>query len=474
MSKIKEMFTKDKVIIAILLSTLILVNGIFLFLIFSFQLNGNKKVVLNYNEEYVEKGTKFFGSKVDNVKISGEVDTSKLGCYELTYEYKFGPFHFSVKRNVDVVDNEAPVINLKGSEKIDACLSGIYKEDGYEAIDNYDGDVTDKVEVKKEENRIAYTVVDNAGNKTTVYRETSTKDETAPKIALAGGNTISVTKGYKYIEKGYNVTDNCDTDLNSKVVVSGTVDTSKIGSYELTYEVEDSSGNKATAKRTVKVVEYVAPVKDTSPGVIYLTFDDGPSGSGSTAKILDVLKKYNVKATFFVTGSGPDSLIVREHNEGHTVALHTYTHTYKTVYADVDGYFNDLQKVHDRVERLTGVDSRITRFPGGSNNTVSNSVNKGIMKVLREEVVTRGYNYFDWNVDASDAWSCTKSTVKDKKACVYNNVTKSLSKKRRNVVLMHDIKSYTADALEDIIKFAIANNYSFEVLTYETQPVRFA
>jgi peptidoglycan/xylan/chitin deacetylase (PgdA/CDA1 family) len=96
------------------------------------------------------------------------------------------------------------------------------------------------------------------------------------------------------------------------------------------------------------------------------------------------------------------------------------------------------------------------------------------MPTLRSEVVSRGYNYFDWNVDANDAGTCAKKGVTDRKKCVYDNVTKHLSKKRRNIVLMHDIKSYTADALEDIIKYAKANNYSFEVLTYETKPVRFS
>lgn len=474
-SKKAKIFSKDRVFFAAILSTLILVIGILLFTSFTFKLKGEEKVIVNYKEDYIESGAlakTFWRNKSDKIKIEGNVDTSKLGNYEIKYTYKTGPFTFTKTREVNVVDNQPPEISLKGENNSNSCPSNTYVEEGYEAYDNYDGDLTDKVERLEEDTKIIYKVTDSNGNTKIVERKTATKDEISPTITLNGGDTVTVTQGYNYQEKGYKVTDNCDNAI--KVNVTGTVDTNKIGTYTLTYEAIDNSGNKTTAKRTVKVVEYVPPVNDTSPGVIFLTFDDGPSGTGSTAKILDTLKKYNVKATFFVTGNGPESLIKREYEEGHIVALHTNTHNYKTIYSSVDAYFEDLNKVHDRVERITGVDSRIIRFPGGSNNTVSNNYSKGIMSTLRKEVVNRGYTYFDWNVDASDAWSCTNKSVTDKKKCVYDNVTKHLSKKRRNIVLMHDVKSYTADALEDIIKYAKANNYSFEVITYDTKPVRFS
>ena len=475
MEQLKKIFTKDNILFAAILSTLILIIGILLFSSFTFKLNGEEKIIVNYQDEYIESGAiakTFWKNNNDKIKIEGEVDTSKLGCYEIDYTYKSGPFNFTLTREVDVVDNTPPVLTLKGEDTINACSLDSYEEEGYEAIDNYDGDITQKVIVTQEEDEIFYKATDASGNTTTKIRKVKEKDTEPPTLSLIGGNVVSVNKGYKYQEKGYKLKDNCDQNI--KVNIIGSVDTSKIGSYELIYEATDSSGNKTTAKRTVKVVEYVPPVNDTTPGVIFLTFDDGPSGSGSTAKILDILKKYNVKATFFVTGNGPDSLIKREHDEGHVVALHTNTHDYKKVYASVDEYFDDLNKVHDRVQRITGVDSRIIRFPGGSNNTVSNNYSKGIMSTLRDQVVEEGYTYFDWNVDASDAWSCTYKSVTDKKKCVYDNVTKNLSKKRRNFVLMHDIKSYTADALEDIIKYAIANNYTFEVITPDTKPVRFS
>ena len=474
MKKLSELFTTDKVLFAALLSTLILFIIFILYINIGIRLNGEKNITLNYKEEYIEEGANanFFGNHNDKITIDGEVDSTKLGDYLITYKYKLGPFTFKTKRSVKVVDKEAPVITLVGEKDNNSCPTTNYIEEGYTATDNYDGDLTSQVERTEEENKIIYTVKDSNDNVTTVERTISLIDEKQPTLELVGGTSITATKGYKYQERGYKVSDNCDKDL--KVKVTGNVDTSKLGTYTLTYEVTDNSGNTTKVERTVKVVEYSAPVVDTTPGVIFLTFDDGPSGSGSTEKILNILKQEDVKATFFVTGSGPDSLIIREHNEGHVVALHTYTHSYKDIYISEEAYFADLDKVHDRVQKLTGVDARVIRFPGGSNNTVSNSVNKGIMSILRQDVKDKGYNYFDWNVDANDAGKCAAKGVADRKKCVYDNVTKGLSKKRRNIVLMHDIKSYTADALEDIIKYAKANNYSFEVLTYETSPIRFS
>ena len=200
-------------------------------------------------------------------------------------------------------------------------------------------------------------------------------------------------------------------------------------------------------------------------GSIYLTFDDGPR-EDTTGMVLDMLKKYNIKATFFVTSSGPDYLIKRMYDEGHTVGLHTDSHRYDYIYSSVSKYFNDLNRISDRVKRITGVDSKIIRFPGGSSNTVSKKYSVGIMKKLSYLVLSRGYRYFDWNVDAMDASSAKTSMD------VYRNVTSHLSKNRANVVLMHDTKMITAVALEDIIKYGLDNGYTFSRIDMNTYMVR--
>ena len=218
----------------------------------------------------------------------------------------------------------------------------------------------------------------------------------------------------------------------------------------------------SSVKRTVKVIE--KPAQSSKPGVIYLTFDDGPN-EGTTNVILDILKEENVKATFFVTGKGPDYLIQREYNEGHTVGLHTYSHNYQSVYSSSNNYYQDLYKIQNRVKKLTGYESKIIRFPGGSSNTVSKKYSSGIMTYLTKDVVNKGFKYYDWNISSGDAGETTSSSG------VYNNVIKSLSKNRSNIILMHDIKPYTRDALRNIIKYGKNNGYTFEKITMNTPMV---
>lgn len=455
---------------------ILLIDIMLIRLSFSFELKGDKLLRIPYHAAYQESGAKvtlFAQDFSSGIRVKGKVDTNVVGKYKVEYAYGLEPFVVVKTREVEVVDEEKPVIELKGNLENTICPNKNYVEEGYTATDDYDGDITDKVEIIPEDGKIIYKVSDSSGNTTTAERIVTKKDEDAPKIRLSSGDKVYIKQGSEYKEYGYTAEDNCDGDLTDKVQVTGTVDANTVGTYELKYSVEDSSGNKTEVIRKVIVNEVKVSKPTGKPGVIYLTFDDGPNGAGSTAKILDVLKSQGVKATFFVTGKGPDELIKREHDEGHTVALHTYTHDYKTIYASVNNYFDDLNKIQERVKNITGETSKVIRFPGGSNNTVSAKYSTGLMNTLREEVGKRGFVYFDWNVDASDAWKCARSSVKDKKTCVYNNVTSNLSKEKANVVLMHDIKSYTADALESIIKYGKENGYSFEVLTTSTPQVKF-
>ena len=204
------------------------------------------------------------------------------------------------------------------------------------------------------------------------------------------------------------------------------------------------------------------PVKK---GVIYLTFDDGPR-SGTTDIILNILKEKNVKATFFVTSGGPDDLIKRMYDEGHSIGLHTASHDYSVVYGSIDSYFQDLAIVSDRVEKVTGQKSYLIRFPGGSSNTVSKKYTPGIMSYLTKEVLSRGYRYYDWNIDSRDAEG-GKFTADE----ISNFVTSKLSHDKVNMVLMHDVKVTTKDAIGKIIDYGKANGYTFDAITPYTDMV---
>lgn len=427
-------------------------------------LKGDKYVTILLNEEYHEKGAvNVYNESDKDIEIIGEVDNTKIGTYKIEYRSNYLGFEFKNYRYVDVVDKEAPVITLKGKDEVRICPNGDYDEEGYTAYDNYDGDITSKVEIIKNEENITYKVLDSSNNSHIVSRLIKKVDNESPSIKLKGSSTYYVVIDSKFEDPGYTVSDNCDSKV--KVEVSGSVDTSKIGTYEIIYTAIDSSGNSVDIKRYVRVRD-----KDMSEntGVIYLTFDDGPSSS-STPKILDILDKKNVKATFFVINQNDNLnyLIKREYDSGHTVALHSYTHNYSKIYASKDAFYEDLNLISAKVEKITGEKSMIMRFPGGGSNTVSKKYQKGIMTDLTKEVVDLGYHYFDWNVSSGDAGGAKNSDD------VYNNVVNGLKKNRNNIVLMHDFSnSKTVNALEAIIDYGLANGYRFDKIDMTTPMIR--
>lgn len=415
-------------------------------------------VVINLNEDYVESGYKASLFSIDlnkYVVVKNNINTGRVGEYQVDYKLKWFIFHCHKHRNIKVVDQIKPNISLIGDDVITLCPNKKYIEEGYEATDNYDGNLHDKVRIREYNDRIIYSVSDLSNNYAETIRYIKFQDEEKPKITLKGKQTMTIYLNNAFKEPGFKVTDNCDANLNEKVEILGKVDTTKLGNYTLTYQVKDESGNIASVKRKISVINKKV---SSELATIYLTFDDGPS-LDVTPKILDILKQENIKATFFVTSINTDTdfLIKRAYEEGHTIALHTYSHNYSEIYASTDAYFKDLEMIRNRVYEITGVYSNFIRFPGGSSNTIS-KFNPGIMSKLVSEVSEKGYIYFDWNVSSGDA---SLKTTKDK---TYNNVTKGLKKMRGNIVLMHDRlgNDSTAEALKDIIKYGKEQGYTFK------------
>ena len=156
-------------------------------------------------------------------------------------------------------------------------------------------------------------------------------------------------------------------------------------------------------------------------------------------------------------------MIKRAFSEGHSIGLHTYTHDYATVYASEDAYFADLQKVSDLVESITGTKSMIIRFPGGSSNTISAKYVKGLMTTLTKAVRDKGYQYFDWNCDSTDASGNNvpvEKLVSNATSCTANHVD----------ILMHDTdaKDTTVQALPQIIDYYRSQGYTFKGLTVDS------
>lgn len=437
--------------------------------------NGDGNIIIDYGEDYKPQfeAKSIFDDYTKDVVVKSNVDTSKVGKYEVNYELKFGLFKIKNKKLVEVVDRKKPVITLEGESEEKVCPNKKYEEAGYTAIDEYDGDISDKVDIEEEENKIIYIVSDKAGNKIEVIRNIIYEDNDNPVIELKGKSEVSIYKNNKYEEAGYSASDNCDGDLTKEVKVSGEVDSSKVGKYNIKYEVSDSNGNRYSVDRIVNVIE--KPVYNSSnysgnsTGKIFLTFDDGPSALTST--ILDILDSEGVKATFFVTqniNSYP-GIAKRAYNSGNVIALHTYTHNYSSVYASDNAYFSDLDKISNAVYEIIGVRSKYIRFPGGSSNTISRNYSVGIMSRITQGVVNRGYNYFDWNVDSNDAGGAVNNSN-----AIYSNVVNGLSHNKTNMVLMHDSggHSATVNALRNIIQYGKNNGYTFAVIDDSTANVR--
>lgn len=293
--------------------------------------------------------------------------------------------------------------------------------------------------------------------------DNNSNDATAPIITLKGEERIVISYGSTYVDAGFTATDNVDGDLTASVVVETQLDTSKIGEYTVNYTVKDKNGNIGQATRIV-VVQTQSNEQTTNPTgkIVYLSFDDGPGPY--TQQLLDILDKYNVKVTFFVTNQTASckDMIGEAYRRGHTIAMHSYSHRFQDIYASETAYFNDLNKISALCEAQTGVKPTIVRFPGGTANGVSKKYCAGIMTTLTKSLPAKGYYYCDWNIDSKDA---VGANTKEE---VYNNVITGLQKHDVSYVLQHDIFKVSVEAVEDIILWGLENGYTFLPLTEES------
>jgi peptidoglycan/xylan/chitin deacetylase (PgdA/CDA1 family) len=201
----------------------------------------------------------------------------------------------------------------------------------------------------------------------------------------------------------------------------------------------------------------------TKPKVIYLTFDDGPSPL--TGKFLDVLNRYNVKGTFFLVGNQiPENAdtVKRIYEEGHSIGLHTYTHSYRIIYSNRNNFIKEMQQCQDEICSLTGARPIVIRFPGGS------------QKRLDDDFLTQlhslNYKVFDWNAYTSDGVDYRLSSER-----LRNEATKTTITCYPIILLMHCdyVNKNTLSALPWIIKYYQQQGFEFKTITDETQEYYF-
>ncbi len=231
---------------------------------------------------------------------------------------------------------------------------------------------------------------------------------------------------------------------------------------------ENADAAESTDDKTEDVLANASGSEPGSDGIrrVYITFDDGPSTN--TNNILDILKEYDVKASFFVTGK-TDSKYKDVYNrivsEGHTLGMHSYSHKYSELYESLDSFQTDLNKLRTFLYETTGVWSKYYRFPGGSSNTVSKVDMKELINYLALENIT----YYDWNVGSGDDRS---GITKD---LIVTNVMTGVPKFYNSMILLHDAsdKQATVEALPEIIEQVQAlDNTVIVPIADDTLPVQ--
>lgn len=507
-----------------------------------------RDVIVEYGDAFKEptvvalfKGSIFEKEgKAFDIIPTGAVDLNKLGIYTLEYSAEYKKCSATSKINVKVVDTVPPVLTLTTDKNKYTKPNEAYVEEGFKALDNYDGDITDKVVRTESREKIIYSIEDSSGNTTTLERKINYKDSLAPELTLLGDENLYVDVTVGYVEPGFTAVDDCDGDITDRVKVETDYVENTIGEYDVIYRVKDSYDNETVAKRHIIVKDLIPPamqlngegsmyiakgskyadagcvaidaydgaVTYTTSGsvnpnangvytisytatdksgntaslsrivyvftpqedvekitpddkVIYLTFDDGPSAY--TMNLLDILDKYNVKATFFLTGYGAEyrKAITEESKRGHTVAIHSYTHRYNEIYQSPAAFMQDVLKVRDIIISLTKKEPWLMRFAGGT----SNSYIEGRRDQFRDTVTRNGFEYVDWNVSSEDALGTL--TTAQIVANVKNGIL-GLRGKKNAIVLQHDTYRESVAGVEEIIVWGLANGYKFLPITKDT------
>lgn len=435
-------------------------------------LNGDSQTQIEYKETYTDKGaTAIYRSSLlpfiqKDVKVNIEknsVNTELLGTYTVIYKAEYKNVKNEASRTVKVVDTTPPQLTLVENPDSYTPYNHEYEEEGYQAFDLHDGDLSDQVNREIKEDEVIYTVKDSSGNKAKKIRKIRYDDRTGPQFSFPNGTDVTIYTGNGF-DGSYTAIDDCDGDVTSLVSISGSVDPNIPGTYTLTYTVSDSHNNTTELTRTVTVRNRPtnSNVNNVPAKTIYLTFDDGPGAS--TGRLLDILDQYNVKATFFTTSMyGYTEYIAEEARRGHTVAVHTLTHNYAQVYSSTDAYWADFDAQNEVIRQHTGSTSNLFRFPGGSSNTVSANYSQGIMGRLVDQSYEKNLVYFDWNVSSGDAGSITDTNVIIEN--IKNGITACTNAGVPSIVLQHDYKSFTVDAVEPVILWALDNGYEFAPLS---------
>lgn len=293
---------------------------------------GDENINLQLNDNYEEQGAQAFLKENDvsgNIIIDGKVDTSKIGEYKLKYTIfnSKNENPVSVERVVNIVDEIAPEITLKGKAEVSIYVGDTYKDEGCTALDNYDGDITNKASITGEVDTtkegtytITYKVADSSNN----------ASETTRKVIVKKKPPVTVTTSAS----------------------TSKVNTSKRGLPVLMYHFfyDASKGEKGTDNNWMEVSAFEAQMKYLADNNYYfpswneveayingtktlpaksvvITIDDGDASFIKYA--IPIIEKYNVKATSFVVTSWNGNWLPK---------------SYKSSYLDFQSHSHDMHR----------------------------------------------------------------------------------------------------------------------------------
>lgn len=235
-----------------------------------------------------------------------------------------------------------------------------------------------------------------------------------------------------------------------------------IQEYKKVEKLKEQERDKIIKMENAEYISKIKNIYNSNEKRVFLTFDDGPSQS-VTPLILDLLKKENIKATFFMLGNrvevNPD-IVKRIYNEGHTLGNHGYSHKYKEIYLSsqtiLDEYNKTEQCIKDALENQD-FSTRLFRFPGGSSGGYYDSIKQEGRKLLEEN----GIGYVDWNALSNDAAGANT------KEALLENLKNTIGEKQSVVILMHDAgdKILTYEILPDLIVFLREKGYNFRAIS---------
>ena len=207
---------------------------------------------------YMDLGATAFdnidGDITSFITVENNVDPDTAGTYTVVYSVSDSSNNAAETRTrtVTVLDTTRPIITIVGGD-IDHEQGAPYADPGATAIDNIDGDITSSITVENNVDpdtagtyTVVYSVSDISGNAAEQgVRTVVVSDTTKPIISLIGASDVDVLVNDLYVDEGASAFDNIDGDITNQIVIINPVDTSQVGDYIVSYNVEDSSGNKA-------------------------------------------------------------------------------------------------------------------------------------------------------------------------------------------------------------------------------------